>query len=553
MNALDYVALLRRRWKLMAAVVLVTVLAAFITAPKDKAARASTPGATFRATATLLTAPTAAGLNLPLTRLHITLGEVPERVAKKLNYDSSPQLLASQLVVAGDDKLGTITITATGSVGDRAAQVANAFADEIIAYLQDSEQRSQQREITNLQEQLAELTEQVRMLDRQIGNSDARSVLTAQRDALLASYQGLYQRLAQVERQGSAGPSLTLLSKATPVESAPSSFHAPRSASTRGLLGLGIGVLLAAMAAVAVDRIDTRLRTRGAVEHAFRTPVVAEVPLLRRAARRRSEVSVVAAPDSAAAEAYRTLRSVLDLLPSNPLPVPARGELELAASHPARAATSHPQVVLVTSATGRSGKTRTAVNLAASLAETGRSVVVLDADSRNPEVTRYLPLDTEVGLSDLLTQGFAGDLAMVTQESDVAGVQVAAAGRAPWLRGAMLAQMARIVTQARDLADVVVIDAPPLLGANDAADLLPHVDTVVLTAWEGRTRAEHAERASELLARAGAPVLGVVLVTPSSQPFDRRRSGRKGRTRLSFPLHAARVSRNTRRTSPSVR
>jgi Mrp family chromosome partitioning ATPase len=74
-----------------------------------------------------------------------------------------------------------------------------------------------------------------------------------------------------------------------------------------------------------------------------------------------------------------------------------------------------------------------------------------------------------------------------------------------------------------ELADVVIIDAGPLLSVNDPIALMPHVDSVVLVARAGRTTAEIASRTAELLKRAGAPVVGVSLTgvtsSASSQPY----------------------------------
>ncbi len=75
----------------------------------------------------------------------------------------------------------------------------------------------------------------------------------------------------------------------------------------------------------------------------------------------------------------------------------------------------------------------------------------------------------------------------------------------------MLAHLGDVVRQARGLAEVVIIDAAPLLAANDATDIVPHVDSVVLVTQAGRTSAPQAERAVDLLARLKVPVLGVVV------------------------------------------
>jgi Mrp family chromosome partitioning ATPase len=73
-----------------------------------------------------------------------------------------------------------------------------------------------------------------------------------------------------------------------------------------------------------------------------------------------------------------------------------------------------------------------------------------------------------------------------------------------------------IVEQLRGLADVIVIDSPPLLSASEAADLAAQADSVIVVAWDGRTNTEQADRTVDLLSRVGAPALGVALVTNAS-------------------------------------
>ena len=77
---------------------------------------------------------------------------------------------------------------------------------------------------------------------------------------------------------------------------------------------------------------------------------------------------------------------------------------------------------------------------------------------------------------------------------------------------ALLARAGGLLAAARELADVVLIDAAPVLAANDATDLVPYVDAVVLVARCGRTTRDHALRTTELLARLSVPIAGTVLI-----------------------------------------
>jgi Mrp family chromosome partitioning ATPase len=140
------------------------------------------------------------------------------------------------------------------------------------------------------------------------------------------------------------------------------------------------------------------------------------------------------------------------------------------------------------------------------------------------------------GLTDLALMGEAGSLGKVMHASSVKSVAVVTAGLQTTSVGVLDASMGRILTAARELADVVIVDAAPLLSGSDALDLMPHVDTVILVGRVRRTTRDHAQRARELLVRIGVPVLGVALVgsrggavAPSgSSTFRDRLTGLRG-------------------------
>jgi Mrp family chromosome partitioning ATPase len=145
------------------------------------------------------------------------------------------------------------------------------------------------------------------------------------------------------------------------------------------------------------------------------------------------------------------------------------------------------------------------------------------------------------GLSDLLAAGADVPLSAVLQPSVVPGVQLAIAGTSTRHPGALMGLMRRYVTEARELADVVLIDAPPVLLANDAIDLMPLAESVVVVVREGRTSTGEALRIASLLGRLQAPCLGAVLVASrdaGAAYFDqgegRLRRSRRGLGRLAL-------------------
>jgi capsular exopolysaccharide synthesis family protein len=247
------------------------------------------------------------------------------------------------------------------------------------------------------------------------------------------------------------------------------------------------------------------------VQRALGTPVLAEVPRINRADRRHNAIMSLSDPVSHVADAYRNLRSALLLTPSVPLARGRRREEGRAAST-AVPGTGTGMVVLVTSARAREGKTTSVANIAASLAEAGRRVLVLDCDFRHPDAHHYLDVPDSPGLSDLLLDDHADDLEALVRPTVVDGVEIVTAGLRVDQPTLLPTRMDHVLKSARKLADVVLIDCAPLLHANDALDLMPFVDSVLVVCKSGRTTREQAERVAELLSRMQVPVVGALLV-----------------------------------------
>ncbi len=519
MTAVDYLHVLRRRWKFIAVAAILIAAIAFVTAPEPKhvAPGVSTTG--YQATTTLMQDPTATTtVDLSVIQLYIMHGIIPQQAAKTLHYTGNPEQLASGLQITSDPKMPTLNITATDQSRERAIAVANAFADATVNFLQQTQEQRTEATVASLQASLAKLKSQIDDLNNQISGSSQgdSSILSAQRNALLQQYQSIYQRLTQMQTQPAQSSQLAVLQQAVavPIAASDSTFTAPKSRTTRTGLGLVIGLLLGAAGALIAERFDTRLRGRATVERTFRLPVVAEIPRLRRRTFRRYTLATATAPESASAEAFRTLRSALTLMPS--LPLPPLDESATPVSLPRGETSGPPQVIVVTAPSAGVGKTTTAANLTACLAEAGKSVVLFDSDFRHPEAHAFFEIDNRGGLSDVLAAGHPIDIAAIVRPTRVPGVSIVPAGTASWIPTRLVQHVDDIVAQLRGLADVIVIDSPPLLSASEAADLAAQADSVIVVAWDGRTNTEQADRTVDLLSRVGAPALGVALVTNAS-------------------------------------
>lgn len=268
------------------------------------------------------------------------------------------------------------------------------------------------------------------------------------------------------------------------------------------LLGLLLGIALA----LVIERLDSRMRTREQVEDAIGLPVLAEIPLMPK--RQRGGIVSADRPASTVAEAFRALRSSV-LLTS-----PTLGRNQQAKGRRGSI------VVLVTSALPGAGKTTTVANLAAVMAEAGRHVLVLSLDLRNPSIHRHFGVTDGTGVSELLSADRGRHLEQVVHETDIAGVSIATSGHDTDHPGALLASVGPLIETARSLADVVIVDAPPMLTVSDALDVARHTDVTLLVSRLNKTTQSQAEECQRLFKRLGISALGTVLV--GSRPAGAR-------------------------------
>ena len=167
--------------------------------------------------------------------------------------------------------------------------------------------------------------------------------------------------------------------------------------------------------------------------------------------------------------------------------------------------------IMITSSGPREGKSSTIANLAVSIAQTGKSVIVIDADMRNPTQHKLFGLDNGQGLSVALLQD--QDSRKYVKETAVPGVMVLTGGPIPPNPAELIGskRMKRLIEEFSQEYDMVLIDTPPIIAVTDAALLAQEVDGVILVLASGEVNKDYALRAKEQLDKVGAKILGAVL------------------------------------------
>jgi non-specific protein-tyrosine kinase len=290
-------------------------------------------------------------------------------------------------------------------------------------------------------------------------------------------------------------------------------------------VALVLSALFAAMAAYGLERLDRRIRRRDEVEVLYRAPILADVPQVSKPA---PTVKGHVAVAPRLKEAFRTLRMNIAL---ESLDRPVR-------------------TLLVTSAMPREGKTTTVRNLALAYRQAGMRVAVVDADLRRPSLHRFLNIERDPGLTDVLTDRRPLDSALQAVTVDVRGIETLArvhtgaggnGGGEAGAVGALLALASgpspanppavlaseRTRSLLHDLAetnDVVIVDCPPVLPVSDVLPLLTAVDGVLLVARLRVATTVAAARLADQLGRVpNLRVLGVVLNGVSERDTPNKR------------------------------
>jgi capsular exopolysaccharide synthesis family protein len=172
---------------------------------------------------------------------------------------------------------------------------------------------------------------------------------------------------------------------------------------------------------------------------------------------------------------------------------------------------SHQKAMVITSPGPMEGKTFVSSNLAVTMAQMGRRVVLIDADMRKPSVNKVFGISLKPGLSDLILGRCKLNDAM--QQTPVKSLRVISAGTIPPNSSELLTStiMQKLLNYLRDRFDYLIFDTPPILVVTDAAVLSGILDGTVLVIKASETTREAAQRALERLSEVHSRPLGVVL------------------------------------------
>lgn len=495
----DQVGVLRRRWKVVATVLALSLAVGALLVlllPKAYAASAEVRLIANPITGGELTEETVATearALLSYDNLSLTIDE--------LGLSETPSDLADTVTVTPDDTgAAVLTVGVRRGSASEAADIANTLAS---TYL-DATGVAAQQQLVELEERIDASNREVASLSRDL---QAAAGTPAFADLRLALRQAKAERaLLQgdrflIIRNQSVGTEAGDIVTPAIAPGAPAS---PKLVRTMGL-ALVVGLMLGVGLAYLRDYFDDVVRSEASLAKALDgVPVLGRIPHVRR--RDRKEPTTLTAPGTPASEAYRTLGATVRFRLDD--------HSHRAGTHDARPAG---QVVVVSSATGTEGRTATAVNFAVVAARSGLRTILVDAELRHPHVGDLLGLPDGPGLAEVLAGSSRPERALVNGHLE--NLAVMPAGLAPANPAELLAspRLAELLDTVAEKADLVVVDSPDVLSAADTLEMARRADFTVLAVREDLSRVRNVTEALSRLSQVGANVAGIVLVDVSGR------------------------------------
>ncbi len=357
-----------------------------------------------------------------------TSSAVLEPVIDELDLDTSVDAMASS-VSASVDASGLMTVTATSSDSQQAADIANAVYDSLVQQIED--------------------------------------------DSFASNETGLFNGLQFSVIERAVAPS------------SPVSPNKPRLI----FMGTLAGLVLALVVIVVIDVSDKRVRDTADIQRILYSPVISSVP--KSDTFRGTAPAVISDPSSKAAEDIRRLALNLDFI------VPDKTDMS--------------NVIVVASSDASEGKTTIAVNLAAAIAERGRTVLLIDTDLRKPSMAGVLGINGKVGLAHVLARQAKLDEAIQQYWKPTFHVMPAGEQQANPSILINSKAMNMLLHAAAKQYDNVIVDSTPMSVANDSAVFAKEGGTLLMVVGQGVAQKKTLKASAEEFELVGVKPAGAVV------------------------------------------
>ncbi len=527
-------AILRRRWSILVITLVAGIVAGVVSsqlAPSDIVQQY------VAEQVVVANAAGTGGVSVQQDSLKVTRGEIPAVAAEALGDGERADKLADDIEVEVDTASQSITIASVNVDPDLAARKVNEVTKAFLDVTNGRRQEAERVRVKQLEDAAAAAEMDLAAFDESYSDltspgEPATDPVTGEPipgadspdPELIAQRQSLADVAAQSRREATVQQAqlestqpYQSLGEQQPKRDKRGTFEVPASLPVRAaLLGL-FGLLLGAILALVLERLNRRIDTRPELAEASPLPIIAEVGFVPEKRRPKTDGVLVLA--GVWAESYRRVRSAMQF-------VHERGTL-VTTGHGAQPdgftkaesnGTVRGSVFLFTSTAPGEGKTTSAVLTAQAMAEVGVRTLLVGADFRRPALAGVMGVEPGATIADLT--GSVEDRPTVDQvvrPTKFTNLYMALSGQATRDVSELIDATRKLVSQAAAQNAMVIIDTSPLNASSDSLDLLPVVDHVIMVVRSGLSAESDLVESVDALERVGANVLGTLLVgTPNA-------------------------------------
>ncbi len=415
--------------------------------------------------------------------------EVKNLVSQKL-HEKAPAISVSEIGVTA-----VLEVSASSTVPSDAAAIANAYTSSFVSLLQNQVSNAFAQSISGIQAQINKTQSQLASLDQQIASAPVKSqaALQAQLQPQINAAQqsltvyGSELTDAQIQQQLGGQPAQVVTPANTPTS--PSSPKRSQDAIVALIIGLLAGVSFALLA----ERLDDSVKSKETLEKVTKPlPVIGLIPYVDTWDDNKAHSALTLnSSSSPVAEAYRSLRTSIQFMSLD----------------------RSMRTIQITSSNKDEGKSTTVANLGVALAESGQKVIIVSCDLRLPKIHNFFNLSNEIGLTSVMLGEISLENALQKVNTARGELKVLASGPKPPNPSELLSSQRtiEIITELQVIADVVLIDSPPVLPVTDAAVLSRRVDATLVVAMSKKVTTRQLYRTVEILRQVNAPLIGTIL------------------------------------------
>lgn len=375
-----------------------------------------------------------------------------------------------------------LTIAAEHPRPDEARNWANAVAQSYIDYRRDRALETSLGVSEKIVKDLNAVRARITELNLDPGSPAARSELE-KAAVRAAALEAQLQTLPDAEALSRGGGSIISAASLPQVPVRPNK-------TLNITLSALVGIILALGMAYLAENLDDTLTSPEEVESRVGAPILGYIPLVKEWKDHKFKLAMESEHGSSAEESYRTLMTNLRF-----------ASLE----EPVR-------VILVTSPVAEIGKSTTAANLAATMAQAGEKVLLVSADLRRPSAHKFFGLTNSRGLLQALDRRYQLPDALQKDPRRKTFRLLAAGGIPPNPTEILDSDRFREIMSGLDgLFDIVIVDSPPVLGLGDASALASQVDGILFVVRSGSVTNREISHAVDQLKKAGGRIIGCVM------------------------------------------